>query len=56
MKLAQVERTGNVNIAGRWVIYFVGYNDDIPTLVVSGAGLAGGKTGTTPQINVAVRR
>jgi hypothetical protein len=56
LQLAQVERTGNVNIAGRWVIYFVGYNDDIPTLVVSGAGLAGGRTGATPVINVAVRR
>ena len=33
-----------------WVISYFGYNQDVPDMVVSGAGLTGGLSGTNPTI------
>jgi len=52
----EVERSGDPNIGAKWIIYYIGYNQDLPDLVISNAGLSGGKTGTTPQAVAATRR
>ena len=51
-----MRRGGIPKIGAKWVIYYIGYNLDLPDLVVSGAGLLGGKAGTLPQILSATRR
>lgn len=52
----KVERTGDTGIGAKWIIYYIGYNRDLPDLVLSGAKLLGGKAGTTPQVVAATRR
>jgi hypothetical protein len=46
----------DTNIKARWLIYYIGYNYDVPTLVLSAAGLVGGKNGTSPTVVAGVRR
>ncbi len=48
--------TGDSAYSARWVIYFVGYNQDVPLLVASAAGLNGGKDGSIPSITASTRR
>ena len=52
----EVVRSGDPTIGAKWVIYYIGFNQDLPDLVVSGAKLLGGKSGTTPQASPATRR
>jgi hypothetical protein len=52
----EVERSGDPLIGVKWIIYYIGYNKDLPDIVVSAAGLIGGRTGTTPEILSATRR
>lgn len=44
----QVERNGDGSVGAKWIIYYIGYNKDLPDLVASGAGLVGGRAGTNP--------
>lgn len=40
----------------KWIVYYIGYNNNLPDLAASGAGLRGGKSGATPQITAVTRR
>ncbi len=52
----EVEKNGDSKTGAKYVIYYIGYNQDLPDLVINGANLIGGRTGTTPQIVAATRR
>jgi hypothetical protein len=54
-KLMEIERAGDPNTGARWIIYYIGYNKDLPELSVVGM-LAGGKAGKTPNISATTRR
>ncbi len=56
LKDIEVARTGDPTIGAKWIIYYIGFNKDLPDLVTSGAKMLGGKTGTTPQVIAATRR
>ena len=48
----EVYRDGNPWYGtSRWIISYWKANVDVPNLVLSGAQLTGGKTGTSPQIS-----
>jgi len=49
-KYAKVERVGDPTTGCKWNIYYIGYNGNVPNIVASGAGLLGGRPGTTPTI------
>ena len=48
--------TGDSAYSARWIIYFIGYNEDVPLLVTSAAGLTGGKDGSAPTVTAESRR
>jgi hypothetical protein len=52
----EVERTGDTGVGAKWIIYYIGYNKNLPDLVLSAAKLLGGKVGTTPSAIAATRR
>lgn len=52
----EVERTGDPLVGAKWIIYYVGYNQDLPDFVLSNAGLIGGRAGSTPEITPFTRR
>ena len=52
----EVARSGDPTTGAKWVIYYIGFNKDLPDLVTSGAKMLGGKPGTTPQVIAATRR
>jgi hypothetical protein len=51
----QVERTGDPLYGARYIIYFIGYNGDVPDLVI-GSSLTGGRPGTEVSIVAKTRR
>jgi hypothetical protein len=54
-KLMEIERAGDPNTGARWIIYYIGYNRDLPELNIVGM-LGGGKAGKIPNITAATRR
>ena len=56
LKDVEIARSGDPTLGAKWIIYYIGYNQDLPDLVLSGAKLLGGKAGTTPQAIAATRR
>ena len=50
MTKAEVYLRGDPAYGATWIISFIGFNEDVDNLVVSGAGLFGGKDGTSPTI------
>lgn len=55
-ELVEVERAGDAGVASRLNIYYIGFNQNLENIVVSGAGLKGGKDGTSPTIEAVTRR
>lgn len=51
----EVERAGDPNTGARWIIYYIGYNKDLPELNVVGM-LAGGRAGQIPNVTSFTRR
>ncbi len=51
----EVDRAGDPNTGARWIIYYIGYNKDLPDLNAIGV-LSGGKAGQTPNIKTSTRR
>lgn len=43
--------TNDFSYGALWIISFLRANTDIPDMVLSGAQLAGGKVGTSPEIS-----
>lgn len=56
LELTEVERNGNDEAGFEWIIYFIGFNQDVPELAGSGAFLTGGAIGMTPTVVVTTRR
>ena len=54
-KLMEIERAGDPTIGARWIIYYIGYNKDLPELNAVGM-LTGGKAGQIPNITTSTRR
>ena len=52
----EVQRSGDPTVGAKWIIYYIGYNQDLPDLIINTAGLLGGRTGTSPQAYPATRR
>ena len=46
----EVVRTGSTGYGAKWIISYIGYNADVPDLVLSASGLTGGQSGTSPQV------
>jgi hypothetical protein len=56
MENIEVDRTGDFGVSEKWIIYYFGYNKDVPLPVVVGGGLVGGGGGIKPTIVAANRR
>ena len=50
------EVSNNAAYGATWIIYFTGYNGDIPDLVLNSAGLLGGGAGTPSTVTAMTRR
>lgn len=50
MSKAEVYLRGDPAYGATWIISYIGFNDDVDDLVVSAAGLTGGKDGTFPTM------
>ena len=46
----EVVRKNYPSYYATWIISYIGYNQDVPDMTVSAAGLSGGKSGTSPTI------
>ena len=56
MENVEVDATGDFDVSGKWIIYYFGYNKDVPLPSVVNIGMKGGGGGVKPTVAAATRR